>query len=165
VGCPLASGWRPQSMEHARRRCGRSCLGPGFESPRLHEKAVIRDSAPFERVAPFASPIGEIDPSGPVAAWRSGSPRRRSKSPDWARLASACLHAIRRDTHQIPVGSGDGNARSYDSDSRAAVATWAPSRSAGCSPRRGDRRHGMNRMAARRPTVAPRGRVTIDRAE
>ena len=24
-------------MEHARRRCGRSCLGPGFESPRLHQ--------------------------------------------------------------------------------------------------------------------------------
>ena len=27
-------------MEHARRRCGRSCLGPGFESPRLHPGSV-----------------------------------------------------------------------------------------------------------------------------
>jgi hypothetical protein len=45
-------------MEHARRRCGRSCLGPGFESPRLHEKVVLRDSAPFERAAPFRFPIG-----------------------------------------------------------------------------------------------------------
>jgi hypothetical protein len=48
-------------MEHARRRCGRSCLGPGFESPRLHEKVVLRDSAPFERAAPFRLYIGEND--------------------------------------------------------------------------------------------------------
>jgi len=48
-------------VEHARRRCGRSCLGPGFESPRLHEKVVLRDSAPFDRTAPFRLCMGEND--------------------------------------------------------------------------------------------------------
>ena len=34
-------------MEHARRRCGRSLLGPGFESPRLHlELFPYRSPAP-----------------------------------------------------------------------------------------------------------------------
>ena len=36
MGRPLASVWRPQSVGYARRRCGESSLGPGFESPRLH---------------------------------------------------------------------------------------------------------------------------------
>jgi len=37
VGRPLASDRRPQSAGYARRRCGGSSLGPGFDSPRLHK--------------------------------------------------------------------------------------------------------------------------------
>lgn len=39
-------------MEHARRRCGRSCLGPGFESPRLHFLALSYELTASNR-APF----------------------------------------------------------------------------------------------------------------
>ena len=41
-------------MEHARRRCGRSCLGPGFESPRLHEKRADESQPFFSLVPPRA---------------------------------------------------------------------------------------------------------------
>jgi len=46
-------------MEYARRRCGRSCLGPGFESPRLHSVPLSRKLTASQSRRRFAFPIGE----------------------------------------------------------------------------------------------------------
>jgi hypothetical protein len=48
-------------MEHARRRCGRSCLGPGFESPRLHFHSYFRLSHGTSIEVPFGIPSGYYD--------------------------------------------------------------------------------------------------------
>src|SRR5687767_12973934 len=48
-------------MEYARRRCGRSCLGPGFESPRLHSVT------PYERKRRlYEAPFTVYEPSFPT---------------------------------------------------------------------------------------------------
>ena len=39
VGRPLASDWRHPTADYARSGCGRSLLGPGFDSPRLHSNS------------------------------------------------------------------------------------------------------------------------------
>ena len=39
VGRPLASAWRHPTADYARSGCGRSLLGPGFDSPRLHSNS------------------------------------------------------------------------------------------------------------------------------
>src|SRR5687768_3678363 len=74
-------------MEYARRRCGRSCLGPGFESPRLHFSEVHQSLAESNRAPLFSFSEGkrvhhfQLESIATRLLSRSGSSRRPRSVP------------------------------------------------------------------------------------